>query len=324
MDILNILIIIGLFHFSLLDEYEDNWRNYPTCKIGRLQSPLEIKEYESIYANNFSFVYQSYKPASMIENKNNYAYIKTTTDGGYINFERGGVIKQYQFKRAELYKGMHIIDGKSSDCELHLIHEKNLDFITNKNQYRSIQDANMYLVIVLRYSYNLDFITNKNQYRSIQDANMYLVIVLRYSYSCTDDKTACISDNGLLNNFKDAGTLNLNDYKIFQDKRAYFYEGSFVHIPCDENVNYYVVKDFFFLNKDLIHGEVDEITSTDKSDKTGQNDNKIHLNKGEIKIADKFGRPVYKNFMNYREVLGNNYFSLKINFILFLLMTELL
>ena len=295
MDILNILIIIGLFHFSLLDEYEDNWRNYPTCKIGRLQSPIEIKEYESIYANNFSFVYQSYKPTSMDQNKNNYAYIKTTTDGGYINFERGGVIKQYQFKRAELYKGMHIIDGKSSDYELHLIHEKNLDFITNKNQYRSIQDA-----------------------------NMYLVIVLRYSYSCTDDKTACISDNGLLNNFKDAGTLNLNDYKIFQDKRAYFYEGSFVHIPCDENVNYYVVKDFFFLNKDLIHGEVDEITSTDKSDKTGQNDNKIHLNKGEIKIADKFGRPVYKNFMNYREVLGNNYFSLKINFILFLLMTELL
>ena len=295
MDILNILIIIGLFHFSLLDEYEDNWRNYPTCKIGRLQSPIEIKEYESIYANNFSFVYQSYKSASMQENKNKYAYIKTTTDGGYINFERGGVIKQYQFKRAELYKGMHIIDGKSSDYELHLIHEKNLDFITNKNQYRSIQDA-----------------------------NMYLVIVLRYSSSCTDDKTACISDNGLLKDFKEAANFDLNDYKIFQDKRAYFYEGSFVHIPCDENVNYYVVKDFFFLNNDLIHEEIDEITNTDKSKENDQNDNKIHFIKGDIKIADKFGRPVYKNFMNYREVLGNDYFSLKIIFISFLLMTELL
>ena len=153
---------------------------------------------------------------------------------------------------------------------------------------------------------------------------MYLVIVLRYSSSCTDDKTACISDNGLLKDFKEAANFDLNDYKIFQDKRAYFYEGSFVHIPCDENVNYYVVKDFFFLNNDLIHEEIDEITNTDKSKENDQNDNKIHFIKGDIKIADKFGRPVYKNFMNYREVLGNDYFSLKIIFISFLLMTELL
>ena len=297
--IYNILIITALFHFSLSDEeYKKKWRSYPACQIGRLQSPIEIKEYESIYANNFSFVYQSYKGCNLEKQSNKYAYIKKITyNGGYINFERGGVIKQYQFKRAEIYPGLHKIDEKIADYELHLIHEKNLDFITNKNQYRSIQDANMYLVIVLRYS------------------------------NCTGDKVPCISDNGLLEKLKasdESNQFNLNDYKIFQDKRAYFYEGSFVHIPCDENVNYYVVKDFFFLNKDLIHEEVDEITSTDKSDKTGQNENKIHLNKGEIKIADKFGRPVYKNFMNYREVLGNNYFSLKINFILFLLMTELL
>ena len=264
-----------MFQFSLLDDYEDKWRSYPTCKIGRLQSPIEIKEYESIYANNFSFVYQSYKDATLGEGSSNkYAYIRTVPNGGYINFERGGVIKQYQFKSAELYEGLHKVDGEKGDYELHLIHEKNLDFITNKNQYRSIQDA-----------------------------NMYLIIVLRYSLSCTNK--VCTSDNNLLNNILTSNTpsqFNLNDYNIFQDKRAYFYEGSFVHIPCDENVNYYVVKDLFFLN-------IENIGSYN-----------VPSGSNNIKAANTFGRPVYKNFMNYREVLGNDYFSFKKYFTLFLLM----
>jgi len=278
MDILSILIIIGLFKFSLLD-YEENWRSYPTCKIGRLQSPIEIKEYESIYANNFSFIYQSYIPITFSKdcNQNNYACIlKTTTNGGYINFERGGVIKQYQFKSAELYKGLHKVDGEKGEYELHLIHEKNLDFITNKNQYRSIQDANMYLVIVLRYS------------------------------KCGDNKV-CTSDNNLLKNILEGSSINLNNYSVFQDKRAYFYEGSFVHIPCDENVNYYVVKDLFFLN-------IDENSKL----------NDFPSDSANIKAANTFGRPVYKNFMNYREVLGNDYFSFKKYYTLFLLMIVIL
>jgi carbonic anhydrase len=263
MDIFNILIIIGLFNFSLSDE--NIWRDYPTCKIGRLQSPIEIKEYESIYANNFSFVYQSYKECQGGKEEN-YAYTLncTTQAGGYINFERGGVIKQYEFIRAEIYPILHGIDGdkENGDYELHLIHQKNLDFKTNKNQYRSIQDPNMYLVIVLRYS----------------------------------NGGKCIYDNGLLEQLmKDQVNVDLNNYNIFQDKRAYFYEGSFVHIPCDENVNYYIVKDFFYSDK------IEELTTKMKS-----NDRIT-----SIGFANLFGRPVYKNFMNYREVLGNHYFSFK-------------
>jgi carbonic anhydrase len=277
MDILNILFIISLLLFTTNEEgdaYTKKWRNYPACQIGRLQSPIEIKEYESIYANNFSFVYQSYSDGnSSLDNQNNYALRSDVSNGGYINFERGGVIKQYQFIRAEIYPGLHKIDGKAGNYELHLIHQKNLDFITNKNQYRSIQDANMYLVIVLRY------------------------------YNCPDDKFVCISDNGLLEDIKDKTEIDLNNYKIFQDKRAYFYEGSFVHIPCDENVNYYVVKDFFFLKDTL--------------------GDKVPLSSDDIKVANRFGRPVYKNFMNYREVMGDDYFSLKLIFISFLLMIEL-
>ena len=265
MDIFNILIIIGLLNFPLSVE-DDKWRDYPTCKIGRLQSPINIKEYESIYANNFSFVYQNYKDCVGTINKN-YAYTIKCAEGtgGYVNFERGGVIKQYEFIRAELYPGLHAIDGVKGASELHLIHKKNLDFVTNKNQYRSIQDPNMYLVVVLRYK------------------------------NCNVGKESCTFDNGLLEhiNSEISNTnidINLNQLNIFQDKRAYFYEGSFVHIPCDENVNYYIVKDFFHFKGDL----------PDFTDKINN-----------VNLANIFGRPVYKNFMNYREVLGNHYFSFK-------------
>ena len=279
-SIYDILIITALFHFSIQEEtYKDKWRSYPACQIGRLQSPIEIKEYESIYANNFTFVYQSYKESGTEDkSKDSYAYlIKTIIDGGYINFERGGVIKQYQLIRAELYPALHKIDGDDFKYELHLIHEKKLDFITNKNQYRSIQDANMYLVIVLRFS------------------------------EC-QNKEKCISDNGLLETLKNSDKtklFDLNKFNIFQDKRAFFYEGSFLHIPCDENVNYYVVKDFFYLNN----------FSPSSS---------LSLDKKDIVPANKFGRPVYKNFMNYREVLGDNYFSFTKIVISFLLMILLL
>ena len=275
MDILNILFIISLllcFTKETEDDYTSKWRKYPACQIGRLQSPIEIKEYESIYANNFSFVYQSYNEGKLEAFQDTYAIRRDVDNGGYINFERGGVIKQYKFERAELYPALHKIDGDDFDYELHLIHEKKLDFVTNKNQYRSIQDANMYLIVVLRYSV------------------------------CKNN--ACTSDNGLVKTIlkESSHKINLNDYNVFQDKRAYFYEGSFLHIPCDENVNYYIVKDFFFWDD----------TDTDIYNVTSIKNN-------IIAAAEKFGRPVYKNFMNYREVLGNDYFCFKKILISFLL-----
>jgi carbonic anhydrase len=264
---LNILIIIELF-YSIFSTDINVWRDYPACKLGRLQSPIEINENESIYANNFSFVYQNYKEIKMPNKTDNYNYstvFEIEKSDGFINFERGGVIKQYEFIRAELYPGLHAIDGVKGASELHLIHKKNLDFVTNKNQYRSIQDPNMYLVVVLRYK------------------------------NCNVGKESCTFDNGLLEhiNSEISNTnidINLNQLNIFQDKRAYFYEGSFVHIPCDENVNYYIVKDFFHFKGDL----------PDFTDKINN-----------VNLANIFGRPVYKNFMNYREVLGNHYFSFK-------------
>jgi len=263
---LNILIIIGLF-YSTFSAFEE-WRDYPACRLGRLQSPIEIKEVDSTYSNEFSFVYQNYKPTDSfkIENKA-FTFSSGEIKGGYINFERGGVIKQYELKKIDIYPGLHKIDGITSDYEVHLIHKKNLDFNTNKNQYRSIQDANMYLSVVLRY--------NKEE-------------------NCNANNIKCTSDDGLFKKLKalnsEPDTLFLNEYPIFQDKRAYLYEGSLLQIPCDENVNYYVVNDIF-----AMVGDEFKAPETNK-----------------INIANSFDRPIYKNFMNYREVMKSNVISIKL------------
>ena len=245
------------------------WREYPTCKYGRLQSPINLNEYDSTYSNSFSFVYQYFKPNMNIIKIETYTTMWKIQEGGnYLNFEKDGVIKQYELDKIELYKGIHKIDGEKGDYELHLVHKKNLDFNSNKNQYRKIVDANMYLVIVLRYK------------------------------NCTVENSACISDNGLLS--KLATNLNdfdLNKYPIYQDKRAYLYEGSFLYSPCDENVNYYVINDFFYPNG-LDNGLNDTL----------KNFNLTDFNE----IKDRYGRPVLKNFMTYREFLNSKINSINI------------
>ena len=269
-----IFFLLIILFISPIFSIEEKWRDYSACKYGRLQSPITLNEYDSTYSNSFSFVYQYYKPVN-ISKKESYTAIWDNIDGGFVNFEKDGVIKQYELKKIELYNGIHEIDGKKGDYELHLIHEKNLNFNSNKNQYRKIVDA-----------------------------NMYLTIVLRYKKDCDNISSFCISDNGLLSELTNNDTINyfdLQKYPIYQDKRAYLYEGSFLYVPCDENVNYYVVNDFFYSEANIT-----DFTSNLKE-----------FNK-EIEASDKYGRPVLKNFMNYREFLKSEFYSIKFYNLFFL------
>ena len=278
-----IYLSLSLFilFISSINSISSDWRKYSSCKIGRLQSPISLNEYDSDYSNSFSFVYEYYKtPKSITKIDNLYTYTLywNITDGGFVNFEKQGVIKQYELEKIELYTGIHKIDGKKGDYELHLVHKKNLDFNSNKNQYRKIVDANMYLTVVLRY---------KN------DCN-------------NNDDYKCISDNGLLSHLTDPNTnlleFDLNQYPIYQDKRAYFYEGSFLYAPCDENVNYYVINDFFNLdgfNQEIINNI---------------NDFNVSVNE-----QPRYGRPVLKNFMNYREFLNSENLFMNMYLLIFMI-----
>ena len=271
-----LIITLIILSIAPINSIPEKWREYSACKYGRLQSPIPLNEYDSTYSNSFSFVYQYYKINNNITSKNSYTITWEIPEGNFINFEKEGVIKQYELKKIELYNGIHEIDGKKGDYELHLVHEKNLDFNSNKNQYRKIVDA-----------------------------NMYLTIVLRYKKDCDNIKSICISDNGLLSKLKRneaINNFNLNDYPIYQDKRAYLYEGSFLYMPCDENVNYYVVNDFFYLDNEF------NITDNDFSE--------FYTS---INQMDRYDRPVLKNFMNYREFLESKFYEINIYSLFFMI-----
>ena len=273
---LSIIILYLLLFTSPITSIESKWTEYSACKYGRLQSPIELNEYDSTYSNKFSFVYQYYT-SSKITSSNSYTKVWSIEGTNFVNFEKEGVIKQYELTKIELYPGLHKIDGKAGDYEIHLVHKKNLDFNSNKNQYRKIVDA-----------------------------NMYLVVVLRYKKECDDKNYICISDNGLLSALEDTNTnINLNSYPIFQDKRAYLYEGSFLYTPCDENVNYYVVNDFFYLNQD-------PTTSTITGFDT------------KVEQKERHDRPILKNFMNYKEFLGGEFYSMNIFYLISIMMMILL
>ena len=160
-----LIIALIILTIAPINSIPEKWREYSACKYGRLQSPISLNEYDSTYT-----------------------IMWTIPEGNFVNFEKEGVIKQYELKRIELYNGIHEIDGKKGDYELHLVHEKNLDFNSNKNQYRKIVDANMYLTIVLRYKKDCD----------------------------SNDNIICTSDNGLLSKILD-GTGCYTCIEFFQD-----------------------------------------------------------------------------------------------------------
>ena len=265
-----IFICCSLVNFAFpqpSEEYTKTWLSFPACKMGRLQSPIKLNITDSVFNSDFSIVYEHYKDDCKLEeseSKNEPVKSKkVNAECGYLNFEKKGVIKQYQLKRFDLFNKMHSIEGKYSELELHIIYEKVLGFTTNKNQYQRIQDTNNYLAIVLRYN------------------------------STEEDKSSqFISDNGLFEQLwgsndtdKDSttATFNLADYPVYQDKKAYFYDGSFPYSPCQEDITYYIVEPVFKLNGENPYG-----TSKDVATKMEN-------------FA--YERPIYRNYMNYIESL---------------------
>ena len=238
-------------------DYEKMWTSFPACRMGRLQSPVRLNITQSVYNSIFSIVYQQfssvqYTNSTFNESQPVFSASPPDNSSQYINFQKGGVIKQYNLERLELYQGLHKVEEIISEYELHFVFKKVLGFTTNQNQYRRIQDANNYLVLVVRY----------NSSGGMNDNGLY----------------ACVFGNS---------SCDLTNYPIFQDKRAFYYEGSFIYNPCQEDVNYIVLYDLF------------------KADISNPYTNNHSWAKRDFSYS--YDRPIYRNFMNYTESLSSSY-----------------
>ena len=263
MTFLGLLLAISFIHCED-PTYSDQWTSFPACHMGRLQSPIRLNVTESTFSNKFSIVYQNFEDGTLDSNwfttynPNKYAIYTNVDKGGYLHFAKDGVIKQYELIRYEMYQGLHEFGATASRSkyELHIVFKKNLGFTSNKNQYRRITDVNDYLVIVLRYG--------------------------------AQNGETEISDGGLLKGLNQ-GSFNLGDYPVFQDKKAYYYDGAFIYNPCHEDVSYYVVEPIFKLDNGITIGY-------DTKTKDGYKDRALA-----------YERPIYRNYMNYTESLSSSF-----------------
>ena len=268
MTFLGLLLAISFIHCED-PTYSDVWTSFPACRMGRLQSPIRLNVTESTFSNKFSIVYQNFVDSTIKSGKNwlntdynikkHAIYTELENGGGYLHFAKDGVIKQYELKRYEMYQGLHEFGptASRSKYELHIVFKKNLGFTSNKNQYRRITDVNDYLVIVLRYG--------------------------------AQNGETEISDGGLLKGLNQGGNFNLGNYPVFQDKKAYYYDGAFIYNPCHEDVSYYVVEPIFKLDNGITIGY----------------DTKTENGKKERALA--YERPIYRNYMNYTESLSSSF-----------------
>ena len=268
------IIYCSLLNFALPqntnnNNYEDTWLSFPACKLGRLQSPIKLSITDSVFNSDFSIVYEHYTQCTLEDSDKNSVPVKSkkVNDecGGYMNFEKKGVIKQYKLKRFDLFNKMHSIEGKHSEMELHIIYEKVLGFTTNKNQYQRIQDT-----------------------------NNYLGIVLRYNTTEVDESSQLISDNGLLDKLLSEGsennTIDLSAYPVYQDKKAFFYDGSFPYNPCQEDITYYIVEPVFKATSKPYGADTTTATKTENF---------------------AYDRPIYRNYMNYIESLKGGFIDVR-------------
>jgi carbonic anhydrase len=272
------------------EDYRKLYTSSTTCKMGRLQSPLNLADSLSSYNSTINTIYYEYRT---IDN----AYIDWNSEGrvleikpandisnfGFLGFSRGGVIKQYALRKIQIsYPAEHSIEGYLPQAEVKLIHEKMLGYQTAVDQYRSIPDANSYLTISLLFS------TNGNS-----TDNGFIDLILSNYISRSSNST-----------ISQTISVNLLSYRLFLDRRFFFYEGSFTSTPCDETVNYLVIKDLFTLSP-----QANAILSGAYSKFTNSQANKLQ--------AEYFGRKVNRNYILQGESL--NAYSIGLNLIFILL-----
>jgi carbonic anhydrase len=286
-----IILLVLASAVNSQEDYRKLYTSSMTCKMGRLQSPLNLADSLSSYNSTINPIYLEYRT---IDN----AYIYWSSEGrvleikavndtgnfGFLGFSRGGVIKQYALRKIQIsYPAEHSIEGYLPQAEIKLVHEKMLGYQTAVDQYRSIPDANSYLTISLLFS------TLGN---STDNGFMDLILSNYMSRSSNITISSTIS-------------IDLLSYRLFLDRRFFFYEGSFTSTPCDETVNYLVIKDLFTLSP-----EANTILSGAYSKFTNSQANKLQ--------AEYFGRKVYRNYMLQSESLSAYCIGLNRIFILLL------
>lgn len=258
-------------------EYAASNLNHWNCNIGKKQSPIELKNDNSTYSNEFGIVYDNYKSFEnimMVLNQDNLlevndkvSILTNTNDKGYIAFDYKGFLFKYNLEKIVIHTpAEHYLENFTPDIEVQFYHRKDIDFTSPINEFQKVPDINKYLVISMLYSVNGTYSDNN------------FIDNLRNYYYANRVNTNSFGMN-----------LDIISSGLIRDKRFYFYKGSDTIAPCNEDHLRYVIADVYTVKQST----VDYIRNI--------YDNRFVTPNTSKPLALHQGRPVYRNFYRNEE-----------------------
>ncbi len=121
----------------------------------------------------------------------------------------------------------HTIEGKTSEMEVQLIHERDLTYTTPENNFKTKTTINEKLIISVPFSPS----------------------VLNSPAGFLDVIASTFQTSNIVNNSTIGKTIDLSQYNLINDKSFFVYSGSETQNPCNENVIHLVFREPLYVTQ---------------------------------------------------------------------------
>ena len=200
-------------------ENESEWAD--TCHNGQRQSPIDIPSYRDFIFELDPFIKilsTNYEMGKLKLSVKDESFFQLEIQGkGYIIVEKNNI--KYKYDGIGFYfhyDSSHTIGGSKSDIEIHIVHQKNQDFLTSQSIFHDPDQANQKLVVAIRLN------------AGGTDNKMFEKLNLK-----------TIGDT--------EADFDIN-YFIPFGKPIFHYLGSITNPTCDENVNWIIQHEILIIS----------------------------------------------------------------------------
>ena len=255
-----LLAILSIVKLNFLDYTESDWPDI--CKTGTRQSPINFPK-RANYTDGSNYIklldrdYAPYTGALSLRNVKSYGL--NMTNQGTLWVYKNEIKYKYNLIDIHIHvRSEHRLDGKQTDMEMHLVHQKDTDWV---NSLKKIDAADT--------------------------ENTLLVIGVMFNANSTDDHPTIAKMD-----FKNLGpitNLNLNDF-VDLNSGFYHYLGSLTTPGCNESVNWVVLQNVLKITKsqleDMVKWIEEEYKNGNARDAKPLNNRVIYVSKNKFETFD--------------------------------------
>lgn len=220
-------VIIALISViqTQINYVESNLNNW-ACTQGLRQSPVAFSLDNSTFSDKIGIINDAYNDISNAivrvtsNNLMEVVSLGNNVNWGYILIEYSGYIMKFDLKQIVIHSPIeHDVDVIMADVEVQLIHQRDLDYSSDVNEFQKKPDISEYLIVSVPFAVNGTISSEGN-----------LIEILSGAYS---ENTAQIT----------GVNIPLNTLNVVRGKRFFFYQGSQTFYPCNESHLHILIKD---------------------------------------------------------------------------------